>query len=252
MRIAGGSKEEQRMLERLKKHPILYAIGVALLFLYSTGLPWFEKVWDAFFPNNPLPVLVAKWISSEGWKGMSPYLSAALLAISTLGVFTLLGIILYAVRQYRQEVRWLEDIARGDSQDMGHRIYLDSRDMSIRFPSHLNALEPYVDLDIHLHNISVYTLTLTHIEGRFALYGHSLHYSPEIVSSERTLPHAHHLLLVVRQRFLPESIQPLLKEGTLPLDIGNTALHFTYQSHDREIHKVRVALGNLPAPLLIS
>jgi hypothetical protein len=65
---------------------------------------------------------------------------------------------------------WLEAIVDEDSKAMPQRVYLDTRDIDIQRPTHLNALEPFVDLRVHILNISVYTLHYS-LHRKLLVYG---------------------------------------------------------------------------------
>jgi hypothetical protein len=232
------------MLEHIRKYPIAYAIVVALLFLYNPGLVWFEKVWDALFPGESFPVWFAKWVVSKGWKGMSPYLSASLLTVSTLGTFTLLGVILQVVLKHRREVGWLEAIADGDHQAMSQRIHIGH--ITIKDPD-FNSIAPSVDIEIEeLLNVSVFTITLGEVEGRVHFNGTPLQLPIEIIIKGRDslcLKHGGHYPFILRQHFSHDAARQMLQEKEPQFSTRNIALWFTYQDHSGNFQRARVAIG---------
>ncbi len=139
---------------------------------------------------------------------------------------------------------WLEAIADEDSQDMSHRVHREGRSLDT-FP-HLHAPEPHINLTIVLINISVYTLTLTEVEGKMTFHDSPLQHRPEIQNKERELKHAGHFKLELRQGLQPSTVQQMLGEGRAEFGIGTVAVWFTYQDRFGTPQRVRIAFGNKP------
>lgn len=150
-----------------------------------------------------------------------------------------------------------EEIIERDTAAMNQLIRVDTRDMDIDRPHHLNEPEPYVDLLIHVWNFSVFDVYFKLSSGRFSwapdrrMIPTTLSYEPIAGHpKDRILPYAESAVMLFRQHFMPEIAKAILEQRELALDSGSFALYFEYVDRDGVKREVRVAPGGmLPVPL---
>jgi hypothetical protein len=220
------------MRKRVTEHYLVSSIIGILLFLFAA--------YPVFFGDEPLWAVLTR----KGWVLTMPSWYYSFVLLLGCAVVILQVVLIRAVSRHRQKDTWLETVATEDSRDMTHRVHWDSG--SENTVPHLNASEPYVDLTITLLNSSIYTLTLTEVEGKMTFHGRPLHSTVEILNTTRELKHAQYYQLQLRQWLQPNTAQIILTSDRAEFIPGYVALWFTYQDQGGTLHSVRIAFGNAP------
>jgi hypothetical protein len=244
------------MQNLFKKHPLWSAIGAIVIFLLVTipiylGAIWPILEWARIVTPLPADQSLPQWITEQRWPGMTSAIFNWIVLGSVVGMFIFLAAIIRAVHQNRREVGWLETIADEDDSNMANRIGIIIQNMgSPGTKLHLHDPSPYMDLVVLVQNNTVYTLTLTHLEGTFDFFYKSalqspLQHDPKIVTQQKEIKHAQHYKFIIRQYLQSGNAQQIKKDGETILGGGDVAICYTYKNRAGEAKPVRTPLNDL-------
>ena len=152
------------------------------------------------------------------------------------------------------DVAWLHKMAIADDDQINQRFYFCNRDTAYR--GQLEAIDPYIDVELWFINASVFLLTLDRIDGRMQYLGNDLQSKPEILPPSTVPPtpmvvkHGEMTKFTVRQWLTHETRQRMLAgEGDakpyrsfFAITTGQVAMTFKYTNSVGQIKEVRKAL----------
>lgn len=131
--------------------------------------------------------------------------------------------------------RLIDAIDRDDAR-IQDRIRLHYVEKPITIQMHLDAADPYVDIDVMLYNNSVFPVSYSDIDGRFHFKGQPLSSAPQVLDNV-TLNNDRAGHIKIRQYVLPHIAEQMIEWNEGDLTFGNIRVDFRFlDRHDREKH----------------
>ena len=122
------------------------------------------------------------------------------------------------------------DLIDGDDQAIAERIRFHAISKPIQVRRHLDAPDPYIDINVHLWNNSVFELEYQSAHGRIHFQNYPLQNEPESLNPGVILTRDRAEVIRLRQYVTPSVAQQLQEWKECDFTINNVHLTFAYKN----------------------